>query len=122
MLASLLAAAPVDHHIVEFIFAGAMTAQGVCAFIWIKLYKYTYRQIGARHPEKYAALWGTATKRKNSIDRLMAFLQFLAASEDRKLKDGAVTRGCLLIKGSTAAFFFSFFVMTFAPMFLPAGR
>lgn len=118
----LLAAAAVDHHTVEFIFAGAMIAQGVCAWIWIKLYKYTYRQIGARHPEKYDVLWGTATKRKNSIDRLTALLQFLAASEDRKLKDGAVTRGCLLLKACTAAFFVFFIVMTFSPMFLPAGR
>lgn len=122
MLPSLFAAAPVDHHVVEFIFAGAMTAQGVCAGIWIMLYKYTYRQIGARHPEKYAVLWGTVGKRKNSIDRLTAFLQFLVSSEDRKLKDRAVTGGCLLLKACTAAFFFFFIVMTFSPMFLPAGR
>lgn len=122
MLPSLFAAAPVDHHVVEFIFAGAMIAQGVCAAIWIMLYKYTYRQIGARHSAKYAILWGTVERRKNSIDRLTAFLQFLVSSEDRKLKDRAVTGGCLLLKICTAAFFFFFLVMTFSPMFLPAGR
>ncbi|CAN5592169.1 hypothetical protein BH09VER1_BH09VER1_41150 [soil metagenome] len=122
MLTFLAASSLPDHHVVETIFAGAMIAQGVCAWIWIMLYKYTYRQIGARHPDKFAVLWGTATKRKNSIDRLTAFLQFLFSSEDRKLRDGAVTRGCLLLKATTLAFFVFFIVMTFSPMFLPAGR
>jgi len=123
MLMPLLAAAlPLPYvPVVEFIFAGSMIAQGVCAWIWIKLYQCTYRQIGARHP-KNTPCSGHLQRRKNSVDRLTAFLQFLAASQDRTLKDGAITRYCLLIKACSLAFFLFFIVMAFSPMFLPAGR
>lgn len=91
------------------------------AAAWVATYRAIRRRLAARHPMKFAALVGTAQRRKNGLDKFFAVVGFLF-EDQTALHDLRLRLACGLLKALAAGFLLVFVAMMFTPFFLRLER
>ncbi|HEY8901438.1 MAG TPA: hypothetical protein VIM61_13585 [Chthoniobacterales bacterium] len=102
----------------DAVLAGLFVALCVDIFAWILIYRAVERRVQNQHPAHHPAVFGTATRRKNGMDRFFSVVMFLFQQDHGLMGDRRLVGLCLALKIATALLPLIFVSMMFGPFFL----